>query len=90
MRSAVSIILVITGLFTIITGIWNFFPPFNKAFSPGHAVGACIFSSLCIIHAWLNWKSIWRYLMGLGWKWLLLASGLTAIVMVGIIPFLRM
>lgn len=89
-RSTVSIILVITGLFTIITGIWNIFPPFNNSFSPGHAVGACIFSSLCIIHACLNWKSIWRYIKGLGWKWLLVASGLIATVMVGIIPLLRM
>jgi hypothetical protein len=89
LRRTVSIILVITGLFTIITGIWNFFPPFNESFSPGHAFGACIFSSLCIIHAWLNWKSIRSYLKGLGWKALLFASGLLVIVVVGIFPLLR-
>jgi hypothetical protein len=90
MRRTVSIILAISGLFTVITGIWNFFPPFNESFSPGHAFGACIFGSLCIVHAWLNWKSILRYLKGLGWKWLLVASGLIATIMVGIIPLLRM
>jgi hypothetical protein len=90
MRRLVSIILVLTGLFTIITGIWNFFPPFNKSFSPGHAVSACIFGSLCVIHFWLNWKSICKYLKGLGWKWLWVVSGLLAIIIVGIIPLLRM
>jgi hypothetical protein len=88
-RRLVSILLVITGSFTIITGIWNFFPPFNNTFSPGHAVGSCIFSSLCIFHAFLNWKSIWRDLKGLGWKWVLVASGLIATIIVGIIPLLR-
>jgi hypothetical protein len=74
----------------MITGIWNFFPPFNKSFSPGHAVGACIFGSLCIIHMGLNGKSIWKYLKGLGWKWLFVACAFVAIAMVGIIPFLHM
>jgi hypothetical protein len=90
MRRIVSINLILTGLFTMVTGIWNFFPPFSKSFSPGHAVVACIFGSLCVIHAWLNWKSIWKYLQGLGWKWLLVATGLLATVLVGIIPLLRM
>jgi hypothetical protein len=89
MRRIVSITLVLTGLFTIITGIWNFFPPFINSFSPGHAVVACIFGSLCVIHAWLNWKSIRKYLNGLRWQWLLVAAGLIASVMVGIIPLLR-
>jgi hypothetical protein len=89
MRRIVSIILFLTGLFTIITGIWNFFPPFDKSFSPGHAIGACIFGILCVVHVWLNWKSITKYFKGLGWKWLLVAPGLFAIIIVGIIPLLR-
>jgi hypothetical protein len=89
MRRTVSIILVLTGLFTVITGIWNFFPPFSKSFSPGHAVVACVFGVICVVHAWLNWKAIRKYLQGLGWKWLLVGSGLIASVMVGIIPLLR-
>ena len=90
MRRAVSVVLVVTGLFTAVTGIWNFFPPFSLSFSPGHAVGACIFGVLCIIHVWLNWKSILRYFRRLGWWWLLVASGLIAIVVIAIMPLLRM
>jgi len=41
MRRAVSVALVVSGLFSAVTGIWNFFPPFSESFSPGHAIGAC-------------------------------------------------
>jgi len=89
MRRVVSVILVVAGLFTAVTGIWNFFPPLSLSFSPGHAIGACIFGVLCIIHVWLNWKPILRYFRGLGWWWLLVALGLIASVMVAIMPLIR-
>ena len=90
MRRAISIMLVVTGLFSVVTGIWNFFPPFSESFSPGHAIGACIFGTLSVIHVWLNWKPILRYLKNLGWWWILVAAGLIATVMVVIIPLIRM
>ena len=90
MRRAVSIALVVSGLFSAVTGIWNFIPPFSESFSPGHAIGAAIFGILCVIHVWLNWKSILRYFKTLGWWWLPVALGLIATVMVIVIPFLRM
>jgi hypothetical protein len=90
MRRAVSVILVVTGLFTIVTGIWNFFPPFNASFSPGHAIGAAVFGAVCIIHVWLNWKSILKYFKALRWWWLLVAAGLIATLMVIIIPLFRL
>ena len=49
-RRVISIALVLFGLFTAVTGLWSFFPPFNAEFSPGHAVGACIFGILCGVH----------------------------------------
>ncbi len=90
MRRAVSVMLVVSGLFSAVTGIWNFFPPFSESFSPGHAIGACMFGTLCIIHVYLNWKSILRYFKSLGLWWLLVALGLIATMMVVIIPLLRM
>ena len=90
MRRAVSIMLVVTGLFSAVTGIWNIFPPFSESFSPGHAVGACIFGILCVVHVWLNWKPIVKYLKNLGFWWILVALGLIATVMVVIIPLVRM
>jgi len=60
-RRTIAVLLVVVGSFTAVTGIWNFFPPLSLSFSPGHAIGACIFGALCITHVWLNWKSILRY-----------------------------
>jgi hypothetical protein len=90
MRRFISVLLVLTGLFTIITGIWNFFLPFSRSFSPGHAVGASIFGALCIIHALLNWKSIMRYFKTLRWWWLWVTLGLIATVIIAVIPLLHM
>ena len=89
MRRVIAILLVIAGLFTAMTGIWNFFPPYSLSFSPAHAVGSCIFGVLCIIHVWLNWKSILRYFRGLGWSWLPVALAFIAIVALAIIPIIR-
>ena len=90
MRRAVSIMLVVTGLFSAVTGIWNIFPPFSESFSPGHAVGACLFGVLCVIHVWLNWKPIMKYLRNLGWWWIFVGLGLIATVMVVIVPLVQM
>lgn len=89
MRRAVSVALVVTGLFSAVTGVWNFFPPFSESFSPGHAIGASIFGALCVVHVWLNWKSILRYLKNLGWWWILVAAGLIATVVIAVLPLIR-
>ena len=90
MRRIISVALVVTGLFIFVTGIWNFFPPFNESFSAGHAVGSCLFGVLCIVHIWINWKPILKYFKSLRWWWLLVGTGLLATVMVVIIPLVRM
>jgi len=90
LKRIVGIFLVLFGLFTAITGLWNFFPPFNAEFSPGHAVGACIFGILCVVHIWLNWKPLIRYFRGLGWWWFLVALGFIALIPLLIVPLLRM
>jgi hypothetical protein len=89
LKRIVSIALVLSGLYTAATGIWNFFPPFSESFSPGHAVGACILCVICIIHIWLNWKSLIHYFKGLGWWWFPIVLSLIAIISIIIIPFLR-
>ena len=90
LRRVTSLALVVVGLFSVVTGIWNFFPPFSESFSPGHAAGACVFGALCIFHVWLNWKSIVRYFATLGWWWILVGLGLLATVLVVVIPIVRM
>jgi hypothetical protein len=88
-KRVVSISLVLSGLFTASTGIWNFFPPFNESFSPGHAIGSSIFLAICAIHIWLNWKILVRYFEGLGWWWIVVLSGLLSVILIITIPILR-
>lgn len=90
MRRVISLSLFVTGLFSAVTGAWNYFPPFSESFSPGHAIGASLFGVLCIIHVWLNWKPILRYLKDLRWWWIFIGLGITATVLVIVIPLVRM
>ena len=85
MRRVISLALVIYGLLTIATGIWNFFPPFNTMFYVQHVINSCIFGSLLIIHVILNMKSITRYIKGLGWWWILVSLGVLLTIWLGII-----
>ena len=87
LKRFVSIALVIFALFTAVTGIWNFFPPFRDSFSPGHAFGACILCVIWIIHIWLNWKSLKHYFRGLGWWWILVLLCFILIISMILIPF---
>ncbi|MFC1993382.1 hypothetical protein ACFLV3_06225 [Chloroflexota bacterium] len=89
MRRVISVVMVLAGLFAIMTGIWNFFPPFSLSFSPVHAIGATVFGSICIIHVWLNWKSVLRYFRGLGWWWLPVGLGFIAIGVLAILPVIH-
>ena len=90
MRRVISVALVVCGLFIAVTGIWNFFPPFSESFSPGHAIGACIFGALCVVHVWLNWKAILKHFRSLRWWWLFVGAGFLATVLVVVIPIIRM
>ena len=90
MRRVLGILLVLSGLFTVISGIWNFFPPFSESFSPGHAFVACLFGVLCILHVWLNWKPILRYFRNLKWWWLPVGVGFAALAVLVIMPLIRM
>lgn len=89
-RKVTSLALVITGLLTLVTGLWNFFSPYNGAFSPGHAYGASIFAALCLIHVWLNRGAVNRYLRRVGWRWLLAGSGVVATALMVAIPLAGM
>jgi hypothetical protein len=88
-RRVVTICVVLTGLFTVISGFWNFFPPFDSEFSPGHAVGASVFAGLALVHAWLNRRPIVRYFHGLGWWWIAVGLGLAALIPLLLMPVFR-
>lgn len=85
MRRIIGILMVIFGLTAALTGIWEFFSPFNTTFYAPHVINACIFGLLAAVHIWLNRKPVFRYFKGLGWRWVLVGLGLAAIIWLGII-----
>jgi len=72
MRRVIGIAMVIAGVWAVISGISQFFPPFDMLFDIGHVVSACIFAALVITHVCLNAKTIVRYFEGLGRWWILI------------------
>jgi hypothetical protein len=85
MRRVITIIMVTLGLTTVITGIWDFFPPFNGTFYVPHTITACIFGILVAVHLWLNRKPVLRYFKGLGRWWILVGLGGALVIWLGII-----
>ena len=85
MRSIIGIMMVIFGLNTALTGIWNFFPPFKTEFYIPHVINACIFGLLAAVHVWLNRKPVLRYFKVPGWRWVLVGLGFVVIIYFGII-----
>ena len=88
MRRGITIAMVIFGLAMVVSGIQKFFPPVNTIFYPPHAINACIFGLLVVVHIILSWKPIVRYFSGLGWWWILVGLGFAAIIVVCIIPLI--
>ena len=80
MRRGVSVAMVIFGVWIVVTGIWQVFPPFNTGVEPVHLIPAFCFAVLMIIHVWLNWKPLLRYFKGLGWRWVLIGLGILGIL----------
>ena len=85
MRRWMVIAMVICGLTAALTGIWNFFPPFNTIIYIPHVINSCLFGVLAIIHVCLNRKPIAQYFKRLGRGWILVGLGFAAIIWVGII-----
>lgn len=85
MRRGVSIAMVIFGILSILTGIWQFLPPFEYGHDPLHIAPAFIFGILVVIHVWLNRKPLVRYFKGLGWRWVFVGLGIILILGGGIV-----
>jgi hypothetical protein len=49
-----------------------------------HVVFAVVLTVIACIHSWFNRKLFIRYFEGLGWKWLIVVSGLLIIVFASI------
>ena len=80
MRRGISVAMVVFGVWTAVTGIWQVFPPFDTGVEPVHIIPAFCFGVLAVIHVVLNWKPLSRYFRGLGWRWALVGLGVLGIL----------
>ena len=80
MRRGISIAMVIFGTGAVLSGIRQFFPPFDTMFDFAHVTLACIFAILTGIHAWLNRRPLLRYFKRLRWWWILVGLGILSII----------
>ena len=80
MRRGITIAMVVSGLITVLTGMWQFYPPFNDVFYLPHAANAFTFVVLVLIHIWLDWKRLLQHFKRLGWWWLLVGLGFAEII----------
>ncbi len=85
MRRGISVTMVIFGLGAALTGIWQFFPPFNRGIDPPHIIFAFPFGILIILHTWLNRKPVLRYFRRLGWWWVVVSLGFILVIWAGIV-----
>jgi len=90
MRRGIGIAMVIFGIWAVISGISQFFPPFDTEFDVGHVMSACIFGLLFGIHVWLNRKPAVGYFKGLGRWWILIGLGVAGIIFEGIVVTILM
>ena len=85
MRRVIGIAMVVFGLNMAITGIWNFFSPFNTIIYIPHVVNSCIFAALAITHVILNRKPLLKYFKNLGKRWVPVGILFFLIIWFGII-----
>ena len=80
MRRGIGIAMAIFIVWSVVTGIWQLFPPYDEGVEPLHIVPAFPLAVLICIHVWLNRKPLVRYFQGLGWKWLWVVLGVLCIL----------
>ena len=85
MKRFIGIGMVIFGLAAALTGIWNFFPPFNTIIYTPHIISSYVFGVLAVIHVCLNRKPIAQYFKKLGRRRVLVGLGFAAVAWLGII-----
>ena len=63
-RSFVNIALVITGIFTLATGVFLFFHIKSHLIVHVHEIASLFFVMACLLHAIMNWKPLLHSMKG--------------------------
>ena len=82
MRRVSVVLMALSAVLVIITGIGESFPPHNG--SAGHHLAAAVlFLAAVCIHGWYNRKAILNNFSGLGWRWAVIAGCLVLALIAG-------
>jgi len=90
-RRAISVSLLLIGLFAMVSGFWCLFLPRGSLVVPVHVATGSLFGLLSLVHVRYNRNAIRLYLRDLGWSpavlRLLIAAAISLVLLV---PVLRL
>ncbi len=67
-RRAISVSLLLIGVFAMVSGIWSLLLPRGSFALPVHVAVGCLFGLLSLIHVRYNRNAVRLYLRDLGWS----------------------
>lgn len=90
-RRAISVSLLLIGVFAMVSGIWSLLLPRGSFALPVHVAAGCLFGLLSLVHVRYNRNAVRLYLRDLGWPpvalKLLIAAAISLVLLV---PVLRL
>ena len=90
-RRAISVSLLLIGVFAMVSGIWGLLLPRGSFALPVHLAAGFLFGLLSLVHVRYNRNAIRLYLRDLGWSPALLKVLMAAaIALVLLVPVLRL
>ncbi len=90
-RRAISVSLLLIGLFAMVSGIWSLLLPRGSFALPAHVAAGSLFGLLSLVHVRYNRNAVRLYLRDLGWSPAVLRFLIaTAISLVLLAPVLRL
>jgi len=67
-RRAISVSLLLVGVFAMVSGVWSLFLPRGSFALPIHTAAGCLFGLLSLVHVRYNRNAVRLYLRELGWS----------------------
>jgi uncharacterized membrane-anchored protein len=90
-RRAISVSLLLVGVFALVSGVWSLFLPRGSFALPIHTAAGCLFGLLSLVHFRYNRNAVRLYLRDLGWSPAVLRFLLAAAIsLVLLAPVLRL
>lgn len=90
-RRAISVALLLIGVFALVSGFWSLFLPHGSLFVRAHVVGGCAFFVLSLVHVRYNRNALRLYLRDLGWSPAVLRLAIAAAIsLIVLAPVLRL